>query len=500
MMFRHYRLQLICGFIAFLTVLTLVAMQVVHPSTAQAATSQFRGVNWADPRDNYANDPVVPSGLATSDSYATTYAKAKAIIRGFATNLSANTVRMPINPYTVNGSFWNSYTGAIDAATAQGFKVILSYWEGTGSNKDGLIDNTTSFWTMWQTVTNKYASNSLVYFEPMNEPYGYSQSAWANIAAQWISTYPSIPRNRIFVSGTGWNDNVTTVCADSRLNGTFLSLHVYGFDGSYTDIASWENNITSRIGSNCYSRTVVDEWGAPMTTGLNYDGSINGNQYIAFVQAMAIVTNQHSMGSVYWPGLRNGDNYSMETLNGSGTALSLTNTNASGVDQLKYSYGLTSGSAPTPTPAPGGGNFSPNPNSHYRIVNRNSGQVLDVSGASTANGGLIDQWPSNGGANQLWRFVAVNGGYKLVNVNSGLLLDDPSGSKTSGTRLDQWSDANGSKQWWNVVSDGNSYYSLVNQSSGLYADVSGASTANGAAVIQWPGPGGTNQQWQVVAA
>lgn len=342
MMFRHCRMQLACALGAFLTLTTLVAMQVVNITAASAATntSQFKGVNWADPRDNYANDPVVPSGLSTSDSYATTYAKASAIISGFAKNLSANTVRMPINPYSVNGSFWNSYTGAIDAATAKGFKVILGYWEGTGSAKNGLIDNTTSFWAMWKTVTTRYAHNGLVYFEPMNEPYGYSKSAWANIAAQWISTYPSIPRNRIFVSGTGWNDNVTSVCADSRLNGTFLSLHHYGFwNTSQTSYSGWVSDLKNRIGS-CASRTVVDEWGAPMTTGLNYNGAINGNYFIAYVQADTDTIRALGMGSVYWPGLRNGDTYSMETLHGSGTGLYLTNNNSSGVSRLKHSYGF----------------------------------------------------------------------------------------------------------------------------------------------------------------
>lgn len=505
MLVRQHRMQLICAFAVLFTVIGFMALQVVNISATPSAhaatnTSQFKGVNWADPRDNYANDPVVPSGLSTSDSYATTYAKASAIISGFADNLSANTVRMPINPYTVNGSFWSSYTGAIDSATAHGFKVILSYWEGTGSEKDGLIDNMTTWSAMWKTVTTKYASNSLVYFEPMNEPYGYSQSAWANIAAQWISTYSSVSRDHIFVSGTGYNDNVTTVCADSRLSGTFLSLHIYGFDDSFTDIPSWENNITSRIGSNCYSRTVVDEWGAPMTTGLNYDGSINGNQYIAFVQAISDVTRQYSMGSVYWPGLRIGDSYSMETLNGSGTNLYLTNTNSSGIDRLKYSYGLTGGSSPTPTPTSGGGGgFTPTPGTHYEIVNRNSGELLDISGASKSNGGLADQWPNNGGANQRWTFTSINGGYKIVNVNSGLVLDNPGGSTTEGTQLDQWNDTNGSNQWWNLNSAGGGYYYLVNQKSGFDADISGASTTQGAEVIQWPSNSGSNQQWQIIA-
>src|SRR6266567_5435390 len=108
-MFFHRRMLLVCTLSAFFTLAALLAMPVANISTAYAATNQFRGVNWADPRDNYANDPVVPSGLSTADNCATTYRKASAIIRGFALNLDANTVRLPINPYTVNGSFWASY-------------------------------------------------------------------------------------------------------------------------------------------------------------------------------------------------------------------------------------------------------------------------------------------------------------------------------------------------------------------------------------------------------
>ncbi len=135
---------------------------------------------------------------------------------------------------------------------------------------------------------------------------------------------------------------------------------------------------------------------------------------------------------------------------------------------------------------------------YYEIVNRNSGQVLDISGGSTTNGGTAIQWPYRSGTNQQWQEVPVNGGYKLVNRNSGLLLDDPGYSTTHGTQLDQWTDTNGSNQWWNLVSAGNGYSYLVNQSSGLYADVSGGSTANGASIIEWPYNGGPNQQWQLI--
>jgi hypothetical protein len=77
------------------------------PAHAAGGTSDFRGVNWADPRDNFADDPVVPSGLSTSDSYATVEAKARAILTGFRTDLGASTVRLPVNPYSVGTPWWN---------------------------------------------------------------------------------------------------------------------------------------------------------------------------------------------------------------------------------------------------------------------------------------------------------------------------------------------------------------------------------------------------------
>lgn len=188
-------------------------------------------------------------------------------------------------------------------------------------------------------------------------------------------------------------------------------------------------------------------------------------------------------------------NWSSLGFSGSATVRDLWSHTNLGTSTNSFSASLNSHASRllTVVPTSGGGGGT-----YYKIVNRNSGQVLDISGGSTSNGGLAIQWPYSGGANQQWQEVAFNGGYKLVNRNSGLLLDNPGYSKTSGTQLDQWNDTNGNNQWWNLVSDGNGYYNLVNQYSGLYADVSGASTANGAAVIEWPSTGGANQQWQLI--
>lgn len=145
------------------------------------ATSGFKGVNWADPDDNFKDSLVVVSGLASTDNYAAVQTKSDNILTAFQQR-GANTIRLPVNPSTVSQSWWSAYTGAIDLAASRSMNVILAYWEGS-SSRDGLIDNTTRFWNMWQTIVNKYGSNSRVYFEPFNEPHGYSTTDLNNIYA-----------------------------------------------------------------------------------------------------------------------------------------------------------------------------------------------------------------------------------------------------------------------------------------------------------------------------
>ncbi|MDQ1290083.1 MAG: hypothetical protein QG622_3649 [Actinomycetota bacterium] len=129
------------------------AALVASPLPASAATDGFLGVNWADARDNYVDGWVIPSGLTASDSYATVRTKADGILTGFQQKIGANTVRLPINPKSVNSDWWPRYKGTVDSALDHGMKVILSYWE---ANKDG------------------------------------------------------VPRGRVIVSGTGYNDDLTT--------------------------------------------------------------------------------------------------------------------------------------------------------------------------------------------------------------------------------------------------------------------------------------------------
>lgn len=339
--FRIFRLAVLAATVfGISSVVLFLQPGFVQPRVAHAAVTSFAGVNWADVRDNYNSGWVIPTGLTASDSYATVQTKANKILAGFQNNLGANTVRLPINPPSVLQSWWGSYTAAIDTAVSRGMKVILGCW--TASSSQGTVSNLTDFWNMWRTVTNKYGSNGNVYFEILNEPYGYSATDWKNLAAQWLSTYSSVPRGRVIVSGTGYNDHLSAVGSDSRFNGCLLSLHIYAFwNTSYTTENQWKQDLISRL-AGYQSRAIVDEFGAPMTTGINYnigENNINGNNNIAFMYGVPNQIRAFGMGAVYWPGLRGGDTYTMEQLNGSGTSISLSDTNASGRVQLRWAWG-----------------------------------------------------------------------------------------------------------------------------------------------------------------
>jgi hypothetical protein len=323
---------------AVLATTTLVAGPLSAPAHAATNTSQFKGVNWADPRDNFVNGPVVPSGLSTSDSYATTYAKATAIVSGFKTNLGANTVRFGMNDKTTSSTWWNSYIGALDATLAQGMNVMIAPWAYPGSCS--CVKDTTAFYKMWDTVINRYLDKPGVYFEIYNEPGGYSNSAWDNFAAGFVAHYPKVPRGRIVVAGSGTDTNLGTVGADSRLSGTLLSLHLYSVFGiSHNTEAAWVTELNNHLRGYA-SRTIVTEFGVPMSTGVNYNGARDGDNNRSYYWGMTDTMRSEGVGSIYWPGLRTGDSWSMEQLHGTGTNLSLTTVNASGRDRLEHAWGL----------------------------------------------------------------------------------------------------------------------------------------------------------------
>jgi hypothetical protein len=482
-MVHHGRRPFFCVLSALLIVVALCTIQGRSAPTAHAATSQFMGVNWANPNDNFITSNLVPVGLSTSDNYATTYTKATAILKGFQ-SLGANTVRLPFNAATTSGSWWGSYTAAWDAASALGMKVVVAPWL-----QGGKVSDTTSFYQMWDTVINKYGGNSNFYFDIMNEPYAYSATDLTNFEAAWLARYPNLPRGRVIVPGLWSDTNLCAVGADSRLSGTLLSIHIYGmFGDSHTTEAAWVTDFENAL-CGYASRAVLTEFGVPMNTGVNYDGPRDGNNDLSYLYGITDTVRSLGIGSILWTGVKQAtqtqgpgpcENAScaITSLVGSGTNLSLSITNQSGLDRLQYGWGLTNNA--------GGGSGGSGGTSGV-LRGTSSNRCLDVPGQATTNGTLLQIWDCNGGANQQW--TALSNGELQVYGNK--CLDVPNHATTAGTRVEIWDCNGGANQQWTLNADG----TVVGRESGLCLDVTGAGTANGTAVEIWTCNGGANQKW-----
>ena len=110
--------------------------------------------------------------------------------------------------------------------------------------------------------------------------------------------------------------------------------------------------------------------------------------------------------------------------------------------------------------------------------------MLDVSGASSANGAPAQIWDCHADTNQQF---SQNGQTLRV---MGKCLDVPANA-ADGTRVKIWDCNGGANQQWNLNSNG----TISNAQSGLCLDVNGGGTTNGSAVIVWNCHGGANQRW-----
>jgi hypothetical protein len=380
---------------------------------------------------------------------------------------------MPVNPSSVGTDWWASYQGAIDAALDRGFKVILSYWEANDA-KDGRVDDRAAFDAMWDTVVETYGNSPRVYFEPMNEPFGYSLEEWVALTSSWISRHADVPRKRIVVSGTGYNDDVTGVGAARQLEGTLLSLHFYGFWADHTTEAEWLDDLEPRIGEYGW-RTIIDEAGAPMTTGLNY-GNHEGNVYTSYFGALTRTAREKGMGVVYWPGVRDGDAYAMTTRVGEGD---LEVNSESGLAQLQWGWGLLKAEPVNDLPpAP--------PGEVLRGVASN--RCVDVPGFSTTNGTALDLWDCNGGGNQSWNWTAQ----QQLTVYGDKCMTIGGDGVSAGSPVVITDCTGAANQAWELNAD-LTVTSVADP--GLCLDAAGGGTTNGTHVDVWHCNGQANQQW-----
>ncbi|QPL05065.1 MULTISPECIES: RICIN domain-containing protein [Actinomyces] len=137
---------------------------------------------------------------------------------------------------------------------------------------------------------------------------------------------------------------------------------------------------------------------------------------------------------------------------------------------------------------------------YFHIVNKESGQLLEVASAATHDGASVGQWSRTGHRTQTWAMSAAGGegSYQLVNVHSSKLLEIPGGAIEIGTQASQWGPTGHPTQWWNATAvDGR--WRLSNANSGHVLEIADGSHEDGAPAQQWESNGYPCQEWVLVA-
>jgi Ricin-type beta-trefoil lectin domain-like len=256
----------------------------------------------------------------------------------------------------------------------------------------------------------------------------------------------------VILDGSGYATSAAAVGGDSNLNGTLIGIHDYSFfvSSPYTSESQWESQFSSEVGSYA-SRTVVTEFGTAMSPGskngvsygtLDYSTCANDSTYfVAYMRGITSELRTLGIGSVYWPGYRIGDWYSLTTATGSGSSITLSITNPSGLNRIQYAWGTSSNAGTT--------SCSSSSSSNDYIVNDATGMYIDGAGA-TSNGSAAKQYSSSGSTNQQWTEVS-NGSYiEFKNVATGLYIDGM-GRTTNGSTVGQYSSSGSTNQQWKIV-------------------------------------------------
>ncbi|MGC8823894.1 MAG: family 43 glycosylhydrolase [Bacteroidales bacterium] len=152
-----------------------------------------------------------------------------------------------------------------------------------------------------------------------------------------------------------------------------------------------------------------------------------------------------------------------------------------------------------PLASPTNGNAMVIANGTYRVINKVTGQCLDVPSGMNTPGLKIQQWPDNGNIAQKWTFAYMGDGYyKIIAACNGLSLDNPGGSYYAGAIIQQWHDNGLLPQRWIIYSIGDGYYRIINGKSLMALNVPYSNTTPGTKIEQWYQNQYDAELWQII--
>ena len=136
------------------------------------------------------------------------------------------------------------------------------------------------------------------------------------------------------------------------------------------------------------------------------------------------------------------------------------------------------------------------PNGVYVIKSAmNQNYVLDIAGASDANGANAQLYEANGTGAQAFAFTWSNGYYAISNVSSGKYLDLENGSNQNGANVQQQGTFVRDSARWSLVGNPDGSFVFVNFASGTCMTVASPSAENYSNVQGAVRTGATGQKW-----
>ena len=140
----------------------------------------------------------------------------------------------------------------------------------------------------------------------------------------------------------------------------------------------------------------------------------------------------------------------------------------------------------------------PGPLIYHLIVNRETGQCLDVPRGNSEPRTRVEQFPVNGDGNQLWNLEPMAGGaVRIVNKHSGKCLDIADGTQELHVAVEQSDE--GSDQAWRLEPAGAGWYRIVNEHGGRCLEVPCESQERRTAIEQAKPGESSYQQWRLIA-
>lgn len=328
------------------------------------------------------------------------------------------------------------------------------------------------------------------------------QTIWANSGSNWgvfsdqsgktkIEAYPHVEFNDVTTAVNSLPNITSSFNATSPGSGSTYDLaYDIWLNGSAYEVMIWEKWVNAKPIAKSYN---AQGQAVPTFTNITIDGVIydvyegtGGSgpcmSFLPHTQTSATTVNITDV--LKWINTSSGGWYNNPSLRSIQYGWEITSTTGQqNFTMNSYSVTVTTGGAIA--------------NGTYKIINRNSGEALDVVAAATTNSAPVDQWPYSAGSNQKWNVTSLGGGqYSIVGVGSGKALDVFGNGTANGTKIDIYPYGGGNNQKWSLTATSGGYYRLTPaNATGSCLDVKGSSTANGALTQLWTYNGGNSQQW-----